>query len=171
MEKIPYLRIGVITTSHGVRGAVRVFPTTDPDRFDTLRRCFLDTGKEMLELDVVSCGHIKGLVILQFAQLTSIDDVMPYKGKELFVAREDAVPLEEGEYYIADLIGLQVVTDEGRTLGVMEDMMETGANDVYIVRAEDEKEILLPAIPDCIKNIDLDAGTMLVHILPGLLDI
>ena len=115
MEK--YLRVGVITSPHGVRGEVKVYP------------------------------------------------------KDLLITRDQAIPLEEDEFFITDLIGLNVVTDEGETLGTLTDVMETGANDVYCVKTPEGKELLLPAIRDCILDVDLDKEEMLVHVLPGLLDL
>ena len=91
--------------------------------------------------------------------------------KCLLVTRDQAVPLEEDEYFIADLIGLRVITDEDKVLGKLTDVLETGANDVYQVTDENGKEILLPAIKDCILSVDLEKGEMKVHILEGLLDL
>ncbi len=93
-----------------------------------------------------------------------------YKGKDLLVTREDAVPLEEGEYFIADLLDLDVYSDEDEKIGVLYDVMQTGANDVYVVKTEEGKEILLPAIDECILDINLEESRMTVHIMEGLLD-
>ena len=112
----------------------------------------------------------KNQVILKFKGIDNINDIEKYKGKDLLVNREDAVALEENENYVADLIDLKVVTDEGQVLGVLTEVMETGANDVYVVETEDGKELLLPAIRDCILDVDLETEVMTVHILPGLLD-
>jgi len=108
------LQIGVITTTHGVRGEVKVFPTTDdPKRFKKLKQVILDTGKEQTELEVAGARFFKNLVILKFKGIDNINDVEQYRQKSLYVTRENAVPLEENEYFIADLIGLKVVSDEG----------------------------------------------------------
>ena len=169
MEQL--LRVGVISSTHGVRGEVKVYPTTDDvNRFKKLKNVVLDTGKEHLKLEVSGVKFFKNQVILKFKGIDNINDIEKYKGKDLLVNREDAVALEENKNYVADLIDLKVVTDEGQVLGVLTEVMETGANDVYVVETEDGKELLLPAIRDCILDVDLETEVMTVHILPGLLD-
>lgn len=164
-----FLRIGVITTTHGVRGEVKIFPTTDdPKRFEHLRHVWLDTGTERLKLEITGVKFFKNLVILKFRGYDRIDDIEKYKGKDLLVTRENAVSLEENEYFIADLIGLSVVTEEGEELGTLADVMQTGANDVYIVQKQGEPDLYIPAIKECILNVDLPAGRMTVHMLNGL---
>lgn len=169
MEEL--LQVGVISSTHGVRGEVKVFPTTDDvKRFKRLKNVILDTGKEHLSLEIEGVKFFKQFAILKFKGIDNINDIEKYKGKDLLVNREDAVALEENENYVADLIDLKVVTDEGQVLGVLTEVMETGANDVYVVETEDGKELLLPAIRDCILDVDLETEVMTVHILPGLLD-
>ena len=166
------LRVGVISSTHGVRGEVKVFPTTDdPARFEDLETVFLDTGKEMLELEIAGVKFFKNMVILKFKGYDNINDIEKYRGKDLWITREQAVPLGEDENFVADLIGLSVITDQGETLGTMKDVMFTGANDVYVVEWENGKELLLPAIKDCILDVDLEKGVMTVHVLDGLLDL
>ena len=166
------LRVGVISSTHGVRGEVQVFPTTDDAaRFNDLKTVFLDTGKELLKLEISGVKFFKNMVILKFKGYDNINDIECYRGRELWITRDQAVPLGEDENFVADLIGLSVVTDEGETLGVMKDVMFTGANDVYVVERENGKELLLPAIKDCILDVDLEAGVMKVHVLDGLLDL
>ena len=131
------LRVGVISSTHGVRGEVKVFPTTnDPARFEELETVLLDTGKEKLELEIAGVKFFKNMVILKFKGYDSINDVERYRGRDLWITREQAVPLGEDENFVADLIGLAVVTDGGETLGTMKDVMFTGANDVYVVERE-----------------------------------
>ena len=163
------LQIGVITTTHGVRGEVKVFPTTDdPMRFKKLKQVILDTGKEQIELEVAGVRFFKNLVILKFKGIDNINDVEQYRQKSLYVTRENAVPLGENEYFIADLIGLKVVSDEGEELGNLSDVLQTGANDVYVVSKENTPDLLIPAIRDCIRQVDIESGTMQVHLLAGL---
>lgn len=166
------LRVGVISSTHGVRGEVKVFPTTDdPARFKDLEEVTLDTGKEPLVLKIQGVKFYKQMVILKFKGYDHIDDIEQYRGKDLWIRRDQAVALEEGEYFIADLIGLAVKTDEGQPLGQLKDVLKTGANDVYVVEADSGKEILVPVIPDCILKVDLDNGEVTVHLLDGLLDL
>ena len=119
-----YLQIGVITTTHGVRGEVKVYPTTDPERFLSLDRVFLDTGKEKKELHVTGVRFFKQLAIVKFKGIDNINDIERYKGCSLYVTREDAIPLEEDEYYIADLQGMQMYTEDGELFGTLRDVME-----------------------------------------------
>ena len=107
---------------------------------------------------------------LKFKGMDSINDIEKYKGKDLFVTREHAVKLEEGEYFIADLIGLNGITDEGEDIGILSDVIKTGANDVYVFSKEGMKELLVPKIPDCVKEVNLEEGTILIHLLKGLRD-
>ncbi len=166
------LRVGVITSTHGIRGEVKVFPTTDDrKRFQTLKEVILDTGKEQKPLEIEHVKFFKNMVILKFKGFDNINDVEIYKGNDLLVTRENAVKLGPDENFIADLIGLSVVTDEGENLGVLKDVMQTGANDVYVVERQNGKELLLPAIKQCILNVDLDSGKITVHMMDGLLDL
>ncbi len=169
MEKL--LRVGVITTTHGVRGEVKVFPTTDdPQRFKKLKKVILDDGKQQIDLEIQSVKFFKNLVILKFKGLDNMNDVEKFKQADLLVTREHAVKLAPGEYFIADLIGLQGISDEGEDLGELTDVLQTGANDVYIFSKAGAPDLLVPKIPDCVKEINLEEGTVLVHLLPGLRD-
>ena len=163
------LQVGVITTTHGVRGEVKVFPTTDdPARFKKLKNVVLDTGKEMIDLEVAGVKFFKNMVIVKFKGIDNINDVEKYRKKSLYVTRENVVKLKRNEYFIADLIGLSVESDEGEDLGEVSDVLQTGANDVYVLSKEGMDDILLPAIRECVKNVDLEGGKMTVHLLPGL---
>ena len=162
------LQVGVITTTHGVRGEVKVFPTTDdPARFKKLKNVILDTGKTRMELTITGVKFFKNLVILKFKDLDNINDVEQFRQAKLLVKREDAVELGEDEYFIADLIGIRVISDEGEELGTISDVLETGANDVYVVSRDGKKDLLIPAIHDCILQVDIEQGQMRVHLLPG----
>ena len=111
------------------------------------------------------------MVIVKFREFSSIEEVERLRQAELYVSREDAIPLEEGEYYLADLIGMEVCDEDGTVLGTLTDVIETGANDVYVVTRENKKELLIPNIPSCILEVDIDSGRMKVHLLPGLEDL
>ena len=164
-----FLQVGVISSTHGIRGEVKVFPTTDdPARFKKLKKVLLDTGKEQLELELQSVKFFKQFVIVKFRGIDNINDIEKYKGKSLMVPREDAVQLEEDEYYIADLIGMEVYTDGGR-FGTLKDVMETGANEVYIIDSDEHGEVLVPAIHDCILDVDVEKQTMKIRLMDGLI--
>lgn len=163
-----FLQVGVISSTHGIRGEVKVFPTTDDaGRFQDLKRVILDTGKEQIPLEIQHVKFFKQFVIVKFKGIDNINEIEKYKGRSLLVSREDAVELEEDEYYIADLIGMDVLTDEGEK-GTLQDVIETGANEVYVVDFENLGEVLIPAIHQCILDVDVEHMLMKVHLLEGL---
>ena len=165
-------QVGVITSTHGVRGEVKVFPTTDdPARFKKLKQVILDTGKEDMELEITGVKFFKNMVILKFKGIDDMDTANKYRQKSLYVTRENAVKRERNEYFIADLIGLAVSSEEGEDLGFINDVLQTGANDVYVIKKTGEEDLLLPAIKDCVKEVDIEGGKMVVHVLPGLRDL
>ncbi len=165
-----YLQVGVIANTHGIRGEVKVFPTTDdPARFKKLKQVFLDTGNGYLEMKIEGVKFFKQFVILKFKGFDNINEIEKYKKRPLLVDREHAVRLKKDEYFIADLIGLTVYTEDGKLLGTLTDVLQTGANDVYVVEMEDKKEVLIPAIGECILEVDLEGRKMQVHLLKGLL--
>lgn len=169
MEKV--LQVGAITSTHGIRGEVKVFPTTDDvNRFKKLKEVVLDTGKEQLTLEIQGVKFFKQFVILKFKGYDSINDIEKYKGKNLYVTREHAVKLEKDEYFIADIVGSVVEDEEGKVLGNLKDVMQTGANDVYIVENEAGQELLFPVIKQCVLNVDVEQQRITVHVMPGLLD-
>ena len=165
-----FLKVGVITTTHGVRGEVKVYPTTDePERFLELDHVLLDTGKEFRDLEIKNVRFFKNLVILKFEGIDNINDIEKYKGHDLWIPREEGQELDEDEYYIADLLGLRVILDDGTEFGTLKNVMETGANDVYIIDTNAHGEVLVPAIRECIQDIDLEKNTMTIHLMKGLI--
>lgn len=166
------LQVGVITSTHGIRGEVKVFPTTDDaGRFKKLKQVILDTGKEKMDLEIAGVKFFKNMVILKFQGIDDINEVQKYCKMGLFVTRENAVKLKKDEYFIADLIGLSVISDEEEDLGTIKDVLQTGANDVYVVTMPDGGELLIPAIKQCIKEVDIAGGRVVVHLLEGLREI
>ncbi len=164
-------QVGVISSTHGIAGEVKVYPTTDdPKRFKKLKNVLLDTGKGMQELEIAGVKFFKQMVILKFRGFDKIEDILPYKGKSLYVTRENAVRLEKNEYFIADLIGMKVYEEDESCLGELTDVLQTGANDVYVVKLESGKDVLIPAIRQCILDVDVEGGRMKVHLLEGLLE-
>ena len=164
------LKVGVITTTHGVRGEVKVFPTTDDaERFLDIEYVLLDTGKELRRLNIQNVKFFKNLAILKFEGVDNINDIEMYKGRDLWIPREEAQELGEDEYYVADLIGMDVLLENGEKFGVLRDVMETGANDVYIIDTNAHGEVLVPAIRECIQDIDLEKNTMTIHLMKGLI--
>jgi 16S rRNA processing protein RimM len=169
---VEYLQVGAIASTHGIRGEVKVFPTTDdPARFRSLKQVILEGRREKLTLEIEGVKFFKQFVILKFKGYDDINQVEGYKGCTLWVHRKDAVKLGKDENFIADLIGLTVTTDEGTVLGTLSDVLQTGANDVYVVETPEKKELLLPAIKQCILEVNPEEGRILVHLMEGLLDL
>ena len=167
MEQL--LQVGVISSTHGIRGEVKVFPTTDDvKRFKKLKKVILDTGREHLPLEVESVKFFKQFATVKFKGIDNINDIEKYKGKSLLVDRENAVKLRKDEYFIADMIGLQVYTEDGEAFGVLKDVLETGANDVYIIDSPKHGEVLVPAIKQCILDVDIEGQKMTIHLMEGL---
>jgi len=165
------LQVGVISSMHGVHGEVKVFPTTsDPNRYKKLKEVLLDNGKEMITLKLTGVKFFKQFVIVKFEGYDNPNDIEKYKGKPIYVTRENAVKLEKDEYFVADLYDIEVYEDNGELLGVIVDVIETGSNDVYTVKCTDGSEILLPAIKQCILDVDIENRKMTVHVMDGLRD-
>lgn len=163
------LRVGVITSPHGVHGEVNVFPTTDDaKRFLDLKKVYIDTKKELLEREIEGVKFFKNMVILKFENMNDRNEMEKYRNCDLLIDREDAVPLGEDEYFICDLIGCDIILENGEKLGVLKDVITTAANDVYEVEKNDGTEILIPAIRDCILETDIEKKEIKVHLLPGL---
>lgn len=164
-----FLQVGVISSTHGVRGEVKVFPTTDDaKRFKKLKKVILDTGREHMPLEVEGVKFFKQFAILKFKGIDNINDIEKYKGRSLLVDRDNAVKLKKDEYFIADMIGISVFTDDGEEFGVMKDVLETGANDVYIIESPKHGEVLVPAIKQCILDVDIENSKMVIHLMEGL---
>lgn len=173
--KDKYYTVGVVTNTHALKGEVKVLSRTDfPEtRFKKGSKLFLRMAGQspIRELVVKSGRPQKNVWILSFEGVGSIADVENWKGMELSVHESQLQTLPEGTYYVHDLVGLRVVTDDGREVGELVEVLSPGANDVYVVKGNlQERDVLLPAIPECILNVDLDARVMRVHLLPGLLE-
>lgn len=165
-------QVGVIASTHGLQGEVNVFPTTeDPNRFKKLKKVTLHTQRgEEIELDVQSARFFKKFVIVKFKQYNNINDVEKFRGCELTIDRKDAIKLEPGEFYCADIMGLSVVDEGDKLLGTVTDIIQTGANDVYeMTKDGSEEKIYIPAIKDCVKKIDLENKKITIHVIEGLL--
>lgn len=163
------LRVGVYANTHGIAGEIKVYPTTDDvQRFKKLKKVYVDLGADMLEWEIAGVKFFKNMVILKFKGINNINDIEKYKGKDLYITREQAVPLKEDEYFLCDIIGARVVTEEQEELGKIKEVLQTGANDVYVVEKPDKKEILLPVIKECVLDVDVENKLVKVHLLPGL---
>lgn len=166
-----YFEIGKIVNTQGVKGEVRIIPSTfDINRFKLLERAELRrNGKpETKSLEIESVRYHKHFVIMKFKGIDDMNEGERLKGYTLIVSRENALPLEEDEFYTADLYGMEVVTDQGEFLGNISDIIETGANDVYVIELKGRKDILIPAIKQCILWVDIENKKMTVRLMEGL---
>ena len=164
------LEIGQIVNTFGIKGEVKVTPFTDDiNRFDDLKKVYVKTRKDDKLYKVEGVRYHKNMVLLKLEGIVNPEQAELLKNAYLEVDREDAIPLREGQYFIVDLIGLEVYTDEGNLLGKVEDIYNTGANDIYVVKDELGKQILLPGIKEVINQVDLDNEKIIVHLIPGLI--
>lgn len=164
------LQIGAFTKTHGVHGEIKVFPITDDlARFKKLKEAIVDTGKEKITVECEGAKFFKQFAILKFKGYDSIESIEKFCGKGLFVTRQNAVKLKKDEYFICDIIDLTVFDEEDNEIGKVTDVIQTGANDVYEITLNDGRDFLLPAIKECVLNIDMENRSMKIHILDGLL--
>lgn len=165
-----WILVGTLFRTHGIRGEVKVYPLTDtPERFLDLNDVVIeDASGQRHNARIDRVRFQQDRLILHFAGKDRIEEIEPFVKGHILIHRSQAVPLAEGRYYHADIIGLSVVTEAGETLGSIEEILETGSNDVYVVR-RGKKEVLVPAIEEVVRKIDLEQGTMVIHVLEGLL--
>ena len=164
------LEIGQIVNTFGIKGIVKVNPwVNDVTRFDNLKKVYIKIRKELKELEIEEVKYHKNQVLLKFKGIETVEQAEILRNAILEIDREDAIPLEEGEYFIADLLESEVYTDEGEKLGILEDIFNTGSNDIYVVKNELGKSILLPRIKDVFKEIDVENKKIIVHLIEGLI--
>lgn len=170
MQLEDLIKVGKIVGTHGYKGTVKAIPLTDfPERFQPQKQFIVTRGKEMLELTLQSCGIHRGLLLLKFAEINSLEEADRYKDSFIHVEMKDLFVLPEGHYYQFELLGMDVEDLEKGFLGKLTEILETGANDVYVVQSEQYGEILIPAIDQVIRQVDVRQKRMLVQLLPGLL--
>ena len=167
MQKL--LEIGQIVNSYGIKGFLKVVPYTDDiTRFDNLKIIYIEKNKKLVEMQIEEVKYHNNLVLLKLKGIDDINDTLEYKNCYIKIDRKDAVELPKNSYFIVDLIGLEVYTEEGKLIGTLVDVFPTGSNDVYVVKDELGKQILLPAIGDVIKDVQLENKKMIVHLIEGL---
>lgn len=167
---VEYLKVGQITTAHGVRGEVKVYPLTDNiKRFSKLKFVFLKVKDEYVKRDIEGVKYLKDFVILKLADIKDMNEAMKYRNEYLYVDRDNAVKLPKDSYFISDLIDMDVHSSEGEYLGKITSVFPTGSNDVYEVKGNSGKLILIPAIKDVILDIDMENKKMTVKLLEGLI--
>ena len=166
---LPNLEIGQIVNTFGIKGIVKVKPFTDDiNRFDNLKTVYIEKNNTQKEYEIEEVKYHKDMVLIKFKGVDTVEQAELLRNAYLTISRDSAEKLEEGRYYIVDMLGLEVYTDEQVLLGTLEDIFNTGSNDIYVVKDKQGKQILLPAIQDVIKQIDMENRKMIVHLLPGL---
>ncbi|MCR5432747.1 MAG: ribosome maturation factor RimM [Lachnospiraceae bacterium] len=164
------LRVGVITSPHGIHGEVKIFPTTDdPSRFKLLKKVYIDNKKEIIEMEISGIKFFKNMVIACLSGIEDRNGAEKFRSADILIDREDALPLGEDEYYICDIIGFDVISDEGENLGKLDDVLTSNANDVYVVKNENKREILIPSTKECILSVDMNSKKIVVHLLKGMI--
>lgn len=165
-----YFEVGQIVNTFGVKGMLKVKPfTDDANRFEELKKVYICKKEKLEEVEIEEVKYHKDMVLLKVKGIDDMNEAEKIKGLYLKIDRKNAKKLPKDTYFIADLLGLQVYSDTGELLGKVDDIFRTGANDVYVIKDEKGKQLLLPGIPDVIKEIDLEKEKIIVHILKGLI--
>ena len=165
-----YLEIGQIVNTFGIKGMVKIKPFTDDiRRFDKLETIYIENKKSKKEYEIEEVKYHKNMVLMKLKGINTIEEAELLRQSYLLVDREKEEPLEEGVYYIVDLLGLEVYTDEGQLLGKVDDIFNTGSNDVYVVKDEKGKQVLFPGTSEVLKEVDLEKGKITIHLIPGLM--
>jgi len=164
------LEVGQIVNTFGIKGFVKIYPyVNDIKRFDDLKTVYIKVKNEQKILEIEEVKYQKNMVLAKFKGIETVEEANKLRNSYVEIDRKDAIPLEEGEYFIADLLGLDVYIDTGEKLGVLEDIYNTGSSDIYVVKNELGKQFLLPYIDEVIKKIDLENGKIIVHLIEGLI--
>jgi 16S rRNA processing protein RimM len=168
---LKFLQVGKIVNTHGVKGEVKVIPLTDdPQRFEKLKWVYSGEDQSKQVFDIESVKYFKNTVIVKFKGISDRDSAEKLKNTYIYVDRENAVKLPENSYFICDLIDMEVQDENGGVLGTIKDVIKTGSNDVYIVKSENNKEILVPALRSVVKSVSLEDRRMVVSLPEGLIE-
>lgn len=169
MEK--YLEIGQIVNTFGIKGQVKIVPFTDDiTRFDELKEIYVEKKNELKLFQIEQVNYKKNMVILKLKGIETVEEAEKLRNCYLKIDRKNAKKLPKDTYFIVDLLGLDVYTDEGKLLGKVDDIYNAGSSDIYVVKDELGKQILLPAIRDVLKEVDLENQKIIVHLIKGLVD-
>ena len=168
--KQEYFEIGQIVNHFGIKGMVKVNPFTDDiSKFENLNSVLVEKNGKLVDIQIEEVKYSKNQVLLKLKGIDTVEEAEKYRGCYIKIARKDTKKLPKDTYFIADLIGLTVYTDENILLGKVEDIYNSGANDIYVIKSDDGKQILLPAIKEVIKQIDLEQEKIMVHLIKGLI--
>ncbi len=167
---VEYFEVGQIVNTFGIKGQVKVVPFTDDvERFEELNEVYIEKKNELQLFQIEQVNYHKNMVIIKFKGINTIEEAEKYRNCYLKIDRKHAKKLPKDTYFIADLLGLPVYTDEGKLLGKVDDIYNSGSSDIYVVKDEMGKQVLLPSIPEVLKEIDLENEKITVHIIEGLL--
>lgn len=165
-----YFEIGQIVNTSGLKGVVKVKPFTDDiTKFNNFKTIYISIKKELKEFEIENVRFSKNMVFLKLKGIDTIEDAENYRNLYLKIKRDKEEKLEEGSYYIVDIIGCKVLLEDNEILGIVDDVFSTGSNDIYVVKSDDGKQILLPAIKDVIKKVDIQNKKIIVHLIEGLI--
>ena len=169
--KQEYFEIGQIVNTFGIKGFVKIVPYTDDlERFEELESVFVVKNKELIDMQIEEVKYHKNLVLIKFKDIEDINMAEKYKGCYIKIKRENARKLPEGTYFIADLIGMDVYDDKGNLLGKVDDIYNNKSHDIYVVKNDLGKQVLLPSTKEVIQNVDIDNGKIIVHLIDGLIN-
>lgn len=164
------LEVGQIVNTFGIKGFVKIYPYVDDiQRFDNLKKIYIKSKKLNQKLEIEEVKYQKNMVLIKFKGIDTVEQAEKLKNAYVEIDRCDAIALEEGQYFIADLLGLEVFLDTGEKLGILEDIFNTGSKDIYVVKNEQGKQYLLPYMDEVIKEIDLEKGKITAHLIDGLI--
>lgn len=163
------LEVGQIVNTFGIKGFVKIYPYVDDiTRFDNLKNVYIKSKKQEQKLEIEEVKYQKNMVLAKFKGIDTLDQAQNLRNAYVEIARKDAIQLEEGQYFIADLLGLPVFIDTGEKLGVLDDIFNNGSTDIYVVKNELGKQFLLPYIDEVVKDINLEEKKIIVHLIEGL---
>lgn len=166
-----YLQIGKIVNTHGVRGEVRLIPLTDdPHRFDKLKSILVEKDGAMVQHSVKDVKYTKGSVILKLSDIETMEAAEALRNCFVLIDRKNAVKLPKDSFFICDILGSEVFDENGLLLGKLNDVLQTGSNDVYIIKNNEGKEVLLPALKSVVRSVSLEQKRIDVTVPKGLLD-
>lgn len=164
-----YFEIGQIVNTSGLKGVLKIKPFTDDiKKFSNLKTIYIKTKNDLTEFKIEQVRYVKNMVMLKLAGIDTVEEAEKYRNLYIKILRDQEEELEEGAYYVVDILGCKVNTDTNQELGKVVDVFQTGSNDVYVVKDEQGKQILLPAIKQVIKNVDVKNKIIIVHLLEGL---
>ena len=164
-----YFEIGQIVNTNGLKGTLKIKPFTDNIKeFENFKSIYIKKDKELIEFEIEKVRYVKQMVLLKLKKIDDINEAEKYRNLYIYINRNALPDLEDSTFYIVDLIGCDVLTIDGEDLGKVDDVFNTGSNDIYVVKDENGKQLLIPAIKEVIKKIDITNKKIIVKLMEGL---